>query len=542
MKRIFNKIAFVLLGAAVGAGFVSCTEEDKADVLPREFTPYEFTKVIPTTGGVTLAWAPVKTAAGYNVEIATDSSVTEIVLTEENIPEYEHSFGGLDLVTSYVARVCAVSKNPAVTGNSGWMLSKEFKTKGRDIPDIISVNPHEVTETAAVVRWSTDDLAKYPVDQILWSADGRETWTTIEVADQTAGQMTLTDLPSSRTITVKGHDKRTEGQMGDYNEVTFRTKDVIQDAVDVAIGADLASAIASAPEGAPIRVAAGGTYNLDKPKLTKNLHLIGASSLSGEVATVSIREMDINGEITYIKLENLRIDGTSLNNLIVFTASFKGLQTLEIRDCEIFGYARGILRHNGTDGTGMEEVIMDNCLVHSSAAGQAQYALFAFADKNRWCKSYTITNCTFYDIYNFFIDQRGVQGTDLTADVTLRNCTFNNMLNDASKYFIDLRYMAGGSCSIENVFFGKTMNGEANGFYRSENISYTVRNSYKANDFKFKEAVDSEGNPVVASDAKIPLLNAASTEIFKSTVDPVDFGYTSDFEDTLYEIGDFNRW
>ena len=499
MKKAINKIFFLLLGLCVVC--TACKDDtEEQGPLSRLFSPVEFDNVVALPDGVSLSWSEVTGASSYKIELAADSSFSEILRTVDNLKETRCEITDLGFKVKYVARVFAVSEtvNPSKP-----QLSKAFTTLSRVVPEVLyAVDRNDVTIMSALIRWNVEMLAENPMDQLVYKQTGtgvtdtEEHIITLSAQEAVAGEYLLSGLTPGMSYELKARNSAIEGEKGDYNIVTFRTKDdaLPTDRIYVE-GEDIDNVLAEVSDGGTIFIPAGVTVTCTASGgsptnfvINKSITFRGGSSATGEKATISFKEMRISGNLATVRFENLLISAASGGqycvNLKDDTGVFEGLEALEFVDCEITGYSNSIIRHQGTEKTGIQKILIDNCLVHDMNPSGSSYALFMFKNAEYFVTNYEFKNSTFYNIGTNIIENRLTAASAYTCTAAITNCTFYNIGGNNRQIF-DFDNSKAGSITFENVIMSKIMDPTACKGIRANNMTPDYRNTYKTSDVTF---------------------------------------------------------
>lgn len=521
MKKL-NKLAvwgFAAMAVTLAAcednsitGDINYPEEN----LSRLFAPIEFTVVNPVIDGFELEWSSVRDAEGYILQFSEDSLFNEgseeyyqghpnIVRNVMSDTVQSHigkaTITGLGLDHDLFIRVAAFA-----TGieQSHWLVSdKSYKTLDRPVVAVLkAVDRNSVYTNAATVEWDVALLAENPMDQLIIKVNGEtaETVVNLDAAMQQAGAYTFTGLMEGTTYLVRGHNSAIEGVFGDYNEVSFKTKSGAGDAVVYDGVEDFNALIARVPDGSTIYIPAGMFVTLLNGEgdpvniiVNKDITIRGESSTEGK-PTLQFKEFRLYGDLGTVTFENVRFEGKSGWGYVVNLKDdgdnkFLGCAELNFIDCEFTGYDNSIIRHQGTVGTGLGRINMDNCLVHDFNNAGSSYACFMFKNADYFVGEFVITNSTFYNIGTNIIEHRSVAGSGRNCNATIRNCTFNNCGKN-SRYMFDFGDTDTGNILFEKNVFGAVMDAATHKGYRGKTVVGEVVNCYSTEDFVFASSAD----------------------------------------------------
>ncbi len=517
MKNL-NKLAIWGIIALFAALFTAC--EDNAitgdidypeENLSRLFAPIEFTYVTPIIDGYELEWSSVRGAEGYILQFSEDSLfneadetyyvehpniVRDVKTHVVNSPIGKATVTGLGLDHDLFIRVAATAVG---VEQSHWLVSeKSYKTLDRPVVTVLKeVDRNLVFTTEATVEWDVALLAENPMDQLIIKVNGEteESVVTLDAATQQAGSYTFTGLTEGTTYLVRGHNSAIEGVFGDYNEVSFKTKSGAGDAVVYDGVEDFNALIARVPDGSTIYIPAGMFVTLLNAEgdpvnvlINKDLTIRGESSTEGK-PTIQFKEFRLYGNLGTVTFENIRFEGKSGWGYVVNLRDegdnkFLGCDELNFIDCEFTGYDNAIIRHQGTVGTGLGRIYVDNCYVHDFNNAGSGYACFMFKNADYFVGEFVITNSTFYNVGTNIIEHRSVAGAGRNCNATVRNCTFQNCGKN-TRYMFDFGDTDTGNILFEKNVFGAVMDPASHKGYRGKTVSGEVVNCYATDDFVF---------------------------------------------------------
>lgn len=508
MKNIF-KIALFSLGMSV---MLSSCEDDTLtdDQLSRLFTPTGFVSLNPVTDGVKIQWKPVKGASAYTIEMAADSSFSEILYEKKNIPQNTVEFLGLGLRQTFVARVSAQAENMS---SSKYLISASFKT----LPylTIQEVAPKEVTLSKATVRWSN---GQYPFTHLCYyqKTDKKGTLTEIELSEEQklAGSYRLSNLKENTVYVAYLMDDQAEGEAREHNAVEFTTKqgantgDIVIASCDT-IGKFISSLELPAEKPIVIYIQAGSVIrNISSEGsqlnliMNRNITFRGAPE-EGEKPVMIIKEMQIEGAFDSARFENLRLTSENSGSYMInLKTAYEHVNHIKLVDCDVYGYKNAIVRHQGTEGTSIGTLTVDNSLIHNiNDAGAQNYALFHFANKAYWCENILFRNSSFYDCGTCMIEMRKNNvDDDKTFVADIESCTFNNIGMNARTMF-NFQYFTTGKFNVRNCVFGSIGDPSKHFGYLGLYVTQDFSNNFMTNDFVFAtSAVEAE------KDRPVPLV------------------------------------
>ena len=534
MKKL-NKLA-VLGVAALAVTLAACEDKLSSDDInyPEEsvsrlFAPIEFAYVTPIIDGYKLSWSAVRGAEGYYVQFSEDSLFNEgpedyyvghpdinRTVVCDTVTFSTGQINGLGLEMKYFIRVAAFA---AGKEQSHWLVSdKAYKTLNRPLVAILKdIDRNQVYSTEATVEWHVDSLLNNPMDQLIIKVNGETEESVIELdaTMQQAGTYTFTDLSEGTTYLVRAHNSAVPGAMGDYNEVSFKTKSGAGDAVVSDGVEDFNLLIERLPDGSTIYIPANMTLTLLNAEgspvnvlINKDITIRGESSSEGK-ATISFKEFRLYGDLGSVTFENVRFVGQSGWGYVVNLKDegenkFLGCGELNFIDCEFTGYDNAIIRHQAAEGTGLGRIYVDNCYVHDFNTGGTSYACFMFKNADYYVGEFVITNSTFHNIGTNIIEHRSVAGKGRNCNATIRNCTFHNCGKN-SRIMFDFGDTDTGSILFDKNMFGAVMDPTVHKGYRGKSVTGDVVSCYSVVEFAFASTLGILENvtPLEASAADV---------------------------------------
>ncbi|MEG1586598.1 MAG: DUF5123 domain-containing protein [Bacteroidales bacterium] len=490
-----NIIKIALLSLGMTAMLTSCEDDTLTDdTLSRLFTPTGFVSLNPVTDGVKIQWNPVKGATAYTIQMAADSTFADVLYEKKDIPENSVEFLGLGLRQTFVARVSAQSET---TGASKYLISSPFKT----LPYLTmqDVAPKEVTLSKATVRWMN---GKYPFTHLCYykKADKSNTMVQLELTDEqkSAENYRLSSLSENTTYVAYLLDEQADGEAREHNAVEFTTKrgansgDIIIASNDT-IGKLISSLDIAGDKPVVIYIQAGAVVRNISTEgshlnliLNRNITFRGAPE-EGEKPMLMIKEMQIEGAFDSVRFENLRLTSENQGSYMInLKSAYEHVKDLKLVDCDVSGYKNAVIRHQGTEGTSIGTLTVDNSLIHHiNETGAQNYALFHFANKAYWCENIVIRNSSFYDCGTNVIEMRKDNvADDKTFVAVIEDCTFNNMGMNTRTMF-NFQYFSTGKFNVKNSVFGKIGDPTKYFGYLGLYVTQEFTNNFMTNDFIF---------------------------------------------------------
>lgn len=186
----------------------------------------------------------------------------------------------------------------------------------------------------------------------------------------------------------------------------------------------------------------------------------------GEKPTLSFpKSFNIEGNHDYINFENIKIaDGGC--QYFINQSKAATVNELSLKDIEINGMDRSLIRVQGSEVVTINNINIDNCVMTNMASGNS-YAVIYFKGKEVIGKI-DIKNSTFNTSQHGFI---AASNTAIANGVFISDCTFyNNVVG--GRYFMD----ANGketNLTMTNVILGKTYEETAKGIRTAGTQTYT---------------------------------------------------------------------
>jgi hypothetical protein len=208
------------------------------------------------------------------------------------------------------------------------------------------------------------------------------------------------------------------------------------------------------------------------PAVIKNLTIQG----DGTNPTVFTTTFNLPAtSLTSFTLKDLTLkgaaDGVALANYLIGGATAEAVATVNITGCSIANF-RGIVRMR--TGVNFSNLNVDNCIIRNTGS----YCILV-TEAGSTLGNYTFRNSTVYGTNTSLF---GVSAS-LPTTLTISDCTFDNIIYTAGKYFIDFGAGTTTTLTISNTIIGKTANAAAvKGIRGGTGFTYTVNNSYITSD------------------------------------------------------------
>ena len=438
MKKLLKNIA---LFAATALAAVGCAPEPSEVIdsieLNRALTPLKFKASVIASKGtdVEFSWEIMEGVEKYELQLfnaAEDAEGNTIA------PDYEaaspiDTYFVLPNEVPYAVRNLAVDKSfyARVRGHktnlepSKWAeLEKEFSTSA--VRSNLNPKVIERGTNYVVVTWdAAEDKADLTTLRAVPVLGGEAVVVALESADKEACSKKVEGLAACT-------DYRVElifGKSGSRGYTTAWTRPVIDgSAMELTSAEAIQQAINTATADVVIKVPYNDGVAYDFSALTAvdnvptySVTIIGVPTGDGKKPILNAFYMLPKAtECTKIHLEDLCLDGAKYANA-GFVVDNKGskFSAIEIVNCEITGYTKGVLYGSGGAASGADEIRIEGCYVHdlnADASGGGDLLDF----RNGGYKNFNIVNNTWSYCGRSFLR------IDIaTENVVVANNTFN---------------------------------------------------------------------------------------------------------------------
>ncbi len=307
-----------------------------------------------------------------------------------------------------------------------------------------------------------------------------------------------------------------------------------QNEVVMNVGDTLSSMVASVPDGGTLLIKQG---------LHKDQHhtvIIDKSiTIKGEQGDtqpkVYFEQFDVVANNVSITLENLDLSGASVDSLTgvedltnlasdyllnIISGDANTLGDITIKNCTVRNLNKAAIRGDRDNYTA-NKIVIDNCIMNDFRGG-SDYGPFRLKSKIVFSE-FDVTNSTFYNIENKFIDCQDMVSTP--AKFLISNCTFYNWGGGKSaQYLFDIKTNDQAQVTIQNCILGKT------------NVDNSVDPPITVNGFRFvPEAYKTMTNSVMTTDFIVT--DSTYAEVAWNKVQYNEEGFDVTFADP--ENGDF---
>lgn len=441
------------MSALAGAFFASCSDPEAAmDSVPydRVLTPLNFEAEIVASVGtdVLFTWNGMQNADAYQLEVfeavVTADGDKEVVsapdyenaapfatfeVAPDNIPYTVHD---LTVDKSYYARLRGISSS---IGASHWVyLEKPVATAAvRSL-----LNPTVVTRTASsvAIKWDAasdkSDLTSVRVETVD-AEQGAEP----EVIALSAAEI------EACTKTVEGLDAATEykftllfGKSGSRGVVTAWTRPETGNATRVTSTSALYNAIKDATGEVKLLVAYNDGAEYDMTGVLTDsatggvtaltvgcdLYIYGETTEEGKKPIITNVEFSLAGNAGVLHLEDLALNGKKNAGATVSVASAPHLSAVELVNCELYDYTKGIYSTAAGVTTDVDKLLFKGVYAHDINADGSAGGDFIDARSAGMHNDIEVVNSTFYACARTFLR---VSDNAKGNKIAVKNCTFN---------------------------------------------------------------------------------------------------------------------
>lgn len=226
-------------------------------------------------------------------------------------------------------------------------------------------------------------------------------------------------------------------------------------------------------------VMAAGTYSAFGDKnITKSVTIMSADTMSTDrpkieagqfIFTQSNCSFVINGIEVYFYTEAATVtDSKYFLQAVAATMSTGTIPLISLRNCNIHGYSRGLIRADNTTAANIPtiiDILINNCLIYDISRVRADYT--ALGLKAAKMSKVTIKNTTFYNSPCAFYYS---ENTNTPVNLLIENCcllkTTNNTTTgtqtNVSKMIIYNNGNAGSTRTIKNTIISDSFDGSTN--------------------------------------------------------------------------------
>lgn len=437
-----------MFGMLLCAGFAACSDDPDSpmDTIPytRLLTPLNFeAEVIASVGtDITFSWSTMESADGYVLQLfeavgeegaepvyEEATPAFEYEVTPENVPYVAQDLG-VDM--TYWARVRAVSES---LEPSHWAVLKESVSTSAVRSDLHPVVVGRTT-TSVTLTWDNaedkTDLTSVRVELVVAEEGAEPRLVTLTNDHKSAAEVSILDLEPCKNYKFT----LLFGKSGKRGVVTAWTRPETGNATHV----NSAEAIFNAINGATAEVSllvAQGEYDFTGlvTDLASGINVTAPLTIYGETAEDGTYPVLKNlafvlgdAAVTKVHLEDLSLDGNNVCGATV-TNNAAPLTALEVVNCELANYTKGIYSVSSSSTGSAEKVLFSGVYAHDinpdGSVGGDFIDIRAGLHADVEC-----VNSTFYACARTFI--RLTKDNATAGKVNVHNCTFNYVTSTKS--------------------------------------------------------------------------------------------------------------
>jgi hypothetical protein len=527
---LFPAIALLLI-------FAACDEKDDLGTPPRLFRPV----IEGTVGGtwVTVTWDRYEGTLSYNLQLAEDSTFTNILETVST-EDPKYTFEGLWYNTQYHIKVQGIGAG--IQSEPVTYAAKTSKLPTR----LQQPASSDCIDTQVMVKWeeeSYDELRIYI---------GKEYIKTVELTteDNDEKSIIVRDLDPSTTYTIQVYRgdvycgemdyKTTESQIIEGDFVDLRSLDPAEayTVLTQTYFNDLATAY---PNGVTIVLSGGIRYEFSTINIGSSVKFVTGLSFAGSAI------LECNG--SFAAVAGTTVPLISFDNIIITdhpgslrnSANFGGryafnfnqaggnVGELILNNCDI-RYKRGIVR--AQVAAQIDKILIENCIIDSIGG----YGVTNADHSEAYFKDVIIRNSTIAHAEKIVVASKPVP-VDRCNSVVLENLTVCYAPKGTGNYIIDYNGQTlPEGLTIKNCIFGAGWDSQIRGM-RSSTTNISVDNSYRASDMEwFTNASTGEPqNPI----SDLERLSETTASLF---ADPQSVNFKTTNSTLVNRVGDPRWW
>ena len=419
MKNKLHKFNIYGLLLLVASCFFlqACEKEEQDAEAPRNFRPTQLTASVNEVS-VTFTWNAIPGITSYTVEVSMGDSleftniIDRYVVTE---PIYT-----LDDLAGGVIYSVRVRSNSDDMEHDSYYAQTTFKVPTENI--FKGFWPRLVGLGEVKMNWAQGKAVTHL--RFIPESGGAAIDHPVSVTDAEAGVSSITDLPND-TYRVEI-----------YNDEIVRGATTVKVTGNRFLGAgeSLSSAMAGASTGDVIVLAAGGTYETGNPNLPGGVSFTLYGADANERPVISGKAF-LPNEGSSILCENITFDGgndgvsatTGVDYLCGGpTGVTNATPLIAFENCYIRNYNRSIVRVQGDQ---INQVAFNNC-IFQNIGRNGQYSIVQTNSTGK-IENVSLTNCTLWDIHGCVMYANGA--TEQLTSFTIRNCTFYDVFANGSQ-------------------------------------------------------------------------------------------------------------
>lgn len=501
MKRI-NNILSIAFAGALGLGITACTDGNDWE------TDGSFNRLFGIDGKnisveaeetqATVSFSTIQGAEYYVIEFSTDTLYDEVEMggpkalvvgTDGSIKKSPVTVQGLAGDTKYYMRMKAMATNKP---DSKWVYYREGKTFRTKAEQIFNEIPAEDrSEDRIRLSWMPNaDVTSITVRQDEELLDS----IILTDTDKAAGEYTVTSLaPSSTYVFTIFNGEAKRGQLTASTTAAMPAADfkyMLEEGVDVITTTLLQEIARMAQEAAGSTASYSATIGIPA-NTTIDIH--GVSDTDGSATSIKIpdgmsvtffglaggdapvinlsKSIGLDGSHAFVRFENVKVTNGGCDYLINQSAGCT-VGTLEFKDFMMTDMPRSLVRLQGDTPKTIENLVIDNSIIHNEGDG---YALMYFNNA-----AYTVRNIAIKNSTLSTMKHNVIQCPNATVEkIDIADCTFYDIIG-SGRYFIDAQGSS-VTTNVTNTIFAKTNNEKAKGIRTDGTTNFS--NSYMTSDF-----------------------------------------------------------
>lgn len=493
--------------------FFSCKDEEEIFPETRLFRPVLSEDLLAEGNAIIVNMGKLKKAVSYTLEISRDTfeTIDYTIETDTNYVVINDALLAGDPLfwnTLYQVRATAHAADPEYDSK----VSDLGSVRTQRFPTILNLPAsYDVTDVAARVSWTIAGELVSKI-KVFASTDLKLTTPLLEfdvsAEDQSAGETFISGLTPDTDYQVAIYSGESLRGWADYSTLVPDIDPLAAGVIDLRSNEDpsaIATAVASAADGAIILVKRGVFYDLPTEDLNKSITIRAAYGFGKQKArlyTTGNWNIANGANIDHIRFIDLELRGEDFGGNYIFNPQRDGVFVGEIlfENCEI-GTVRGIMRIRNT-------VEIDNFrIINSVVDSLGSYGILT-ADTDPSSPPTARVNNIVLQNSTFNKVQAGITSRNSSQSILIEGCTFSNFISGGSGNYI-FRYRGGagnndvsGGISIRNSIFGPgwdeagTLTYAIRGYDGLPNTNFEIVNVYSTSEFAFQPGREISGFPV----------------------------------------------
>lgn len=439
MKRNILRACILGLGFLTVASCDDPMEEITSIVYDRVFAPTDFEARNIQETSVTLQWNASKGAGDYTLQLFADDSLTfegepDVILTTS---ETSINVTGLVYDTQYSARVMA-NDTTDTDRNSKWS-GVAFKTSAQQIMN--SISESNTGDRYVTVTWTAGEEVTSIKIFVYGTTELAVPEHTITAEELAAGEALIEGLnPETRYDVYLYNNGKQRGHRD------FTTIADLDGATLVGTDDDIAELLENAVDG-EVFALTGGTFVFKPAEDAEASETAGCATVTKSITIKGIYPTNrpiINGRFQLengasLSLSQVVLDGQGTSGDQTFNYKTAGVThaTLDIQDCEIMNYTKGLLYLNVA--ATISNVTINNCVIHDVECDGGDF----IDSRAGLISELNLTNSTIYNsaAARDFIRMDDASGNfSGTPVITVDHCTIDGVANNSSRRLLYVRF------------------------------------------------------------------------------------------------------